>query len=199
LAELQGIDADRKQSCGCPRNCCSSLPWGEAAFRYELKVASSITFSMSSAAQAEIRNYLYGLSQREESDWRRQYLQHLLVEKKRGNQTDVAIAFQGKQFCLKGFSIFVGGSNYLRTCYRDLAEMMEGKNHDGLCKSDRQRLSSALHPQSHRRLSLTSYLEELVTQLAEQCPVTGKLIITVSLQYITATFPNLMFGAVCRA
>lgn len=128
------IDFDRRQACGCPSNCCIALPW---------------------ETQAAIRNYLYGISQQDESAWRKQHLRQLLLKEDLGSRR-ARITFQGMSLYLKGFAIFVGGQNYLRTCYRDLASIAEATNFDGISTEDRRQFSELLRAQSHRQLSLSS-------------------------------------------
>ena len=72
----------------------------------------------------------------------------------------------------------IGGPNYLRTCYRDLARITD----ETAVQTDLTKLPAVpvARRQSHRSMALRSYLEEVVSQLAETDPVSGKKIITVS-------------------
>ena len=90
------------------------------------------------------------------------------------------IAFHGISLCLKGFAIMAGGENYLRTCYRDLANMTDNDELGSISRGQSSEILRNLRPTSHRSMALRAYLKELVGQLAECCPVTGKKIITVS-------------------
>ena len=117
------------------------------------------------------------MTQTEESQWRHPYMKVFAAEK---NETGKfgRIHFLSRRICLKGFAIVVGGPNYLRTCYRDLARMVDGST----VQTDMTRLPAipTVRRQSHRSMALHSYLQEVIYQLAENDPVNGKKIITVS-------------------
>ena len=112
------------------------------------------------------------MSQREESTWREPYLRTYAAEKSISRAFG-QVALFGHRVCLQGFSIIAGGPNYIRTCYRDLEKLsvQEGMldTIPDAVRSDRPKRSD----------SLKSYLMEVVRQLAENDPVSGKLVISV--------------------
>jgi hypothetical protein len=137
-----------------------------------------------SGSHATLRQNLFEMTQDEESTWRRPYL---LQVASNHEATDRRISFQGASLCLKGFAIIVGGQNYLRVCYRDLASLAVDDDLGMIPRADKAQMLRSLQSQSHRARVLRTYLEELVDQLAESCPVTGKKIISVS-HYRTRKF-----------
>ena len=129
---------------------------------------------------ATLRNNLFDMTQDEERDWRRPYLLQIASSK---YQQHSRITFRGLSMCLRGFAITAGGENYLRTCYRDLSSMTVDDDLGVFPRSHKAELLRILQPQSHRAMALRNLLEELVDQLAESCPVTGKKIISVRFEF----------------
>ena len=134
-----------------------------------------------SGSIASLRNSLYGMTPFQEAAWRQTFIRNFVVEKNATGKSS-NILFFGARVCLKGFAILAGGPNYLRTCYRDIATMTTiGPHADAGLTEPRDNIifSTRLRDKTHRSVALKAYLREVVEQLAENDPVTGKKVITV--------------------
>ena len=127
------------------------------------------------------------MNQTEEAAWRLPFLR--MYETARDNgltaESKCVIQFHKSWVCLKGFAIIAGGPNYIRTCFRDLAKISDGllPSHDidlgDVPEAERQSLKRLLRIDSHETVALRSYLEEVVEQLGEHDPVSGRIVILV--------------------
>jgi hypothetical protein len=136
---------------------------------------------------ATLRNTLFSMTQAEESEWRMPFLRMFSAENtpsvESHDNSPNRIPFFGHQVCLKGFANIAGGPNYIRSCYRDMSRIADvGYMIDtgSLPRSDRGASNVLLRRESHQRMALEAYLRGVVEQLAENDPVSGKRIITVS-------------------
>ena len=133
---------------------------------------------------AALRNNLHSMTQAEESEWRRPFLRQFCARKTSTGVTS-KINFFGHEVCLRGFAIIAGGPFYIRSCYRDLSRLAAiGSRFDSgvFPVSDQRSGALLLRHQSHQTVALRAYLRDVVEQLAENDPVSGKLIISVSYQ-----------------
>ena len=127
------------------------------------------------------------MNQTEEANWRMQFIRMYATARDTGltAKSKCVIRFHGSCVCLKGFAIIAGGDNYVRTCFRDLAKIGGGTSagHEidlgDMPSTERQENKRLLRFESHQSVALRSYLEEVVEQLAEHDPVSGKLVIMV--------------------
>ena len=166
-------------TCSCAASCYTGLPWGMCHF-----IACMLCLTLFVVeTQAALRNCLFSMSQAEEAEWRRPFLQQHMWGKK--------VTFKGRDFCLKGFAITAGGSNYLRTCYRDIAAL---RNQSSFGESSNIReLRKACNFDSQRSIAIETYFDELVDQLAEVCPVTGTKILSVRLTSIMLDVMDIVY------
>lgn len=116
---------------------------------------------------AEIRQSLFLMTQEEERKWRHNQLIPFVSARLQDNR---AVPILGGSFCLRGFATVCGGPSYVRSCYRTLEVLSWTPN----VEVDR----IVLKDQSHRSIALRSYLHELLEQLCENDPVSGKKFLT---------------------
>ena len=81
----------------------------------------------------------------------------------------------GTSLCLKGFAMACGGPTYIRSCYRTLETLTWAPN-----VADEK---INLRDETHRSVALMSYLRELIEQLCENDPVSGKKYLPVSFNF----------------
>ena len=167
------VDADRIEPCSCDKNCCMVLTLGKKCRNHMFQ--SPLDF-LAAESHASLRNTLFKMTQSEEADWRRPFLkQHALSER-----SPRTLNFNGKEMCLKGFAIVAGGSSYIRTCFRDLATLQNADDFGNIATTEKEQLRRSIVSETHSSAALRSYLLELLNQIADVCPVTGKVNLTVS-------------------
>ena len=137
----------------------------------------TIHIALSAGTAFEVRNSLYHMRQTEETAWRSDRLrQYAAFKAAHGRYGPISIF--GSDLCLRAFAVICGGENYIRSCYRDLARMADSSpSHIDIGTATVPRCFGK--DPSHRTEALRSYMREIIDQLAEIDPVSGRKHMTV--------------------